>query len=137
MTGRPDPVRLAEEFLQKGLAKGPVLVSELEAAAQAAGLLRHGQRITHAKPFKRAKKSLSIQSVRNGFGSDGEWLWRLEKQPTPLVAAPSPKVASRIPSSWIDGVARRAAALGWDALALFGCCRHRPLVCRPAMICLV
>jgi hypothetical protein len=160
MTDRPDPVRLAEEFLQKGLVKGPVLVSELEAAARAAGLLRHGQRITHAKPFKRAKKSLSIQSVRNGFGSDGEWLWRLQKQPTPLVAAPSPKIAPRVPSSWIDGVARlshcrpptdiplhrwrqfladchqflgaggwaeRAAALGWDALALFGCCRHRPL----------
>jgi hypothetical protein len=158
--GRPDPVRLAEEFLQKRLAKGRVLVSELEAAARDAGLLRHGQRITHAKPFKRAKKSLSIQSVRNGFGSDGEWLWRLEKQPTPLVATPSLEVAPRIPSSWIDGVgglsqrrpppdiplhrwhqfvtdctqflgaggwAERAAALGWDAVALFGWCRHRPL----------
>jgi hypothetical protein len=25
-----------------------------------------------------------------------------------------------------SGWAERAAALGWDALALFGCCRHRP-----------
>jgi hypothetical protein len=25
------------------------------------------------------------------------------------------------------GWAERAAALGWDALTLFGCCRHRPL----------
>ena len=58
--GRPDPVRLAEEFLQRRLSKGPVLVSELEAAAQAAGLLPHGQRITHAKPFKRAKKVGSV-----------------------------------------------------------------------------
>jgi hypothetical protein len=32
MTGRPDPVAVATEFLQKGLGKGPVLVSELEAA---------------------------------------------------------------------------------------------------------
>jgi hypothetical protein len=74
---------------------------------------------------------------------------------------PSPEIAARIPSSWIEGVGRlsqrrpppdipphrwrqfltdctkflaspgewaeRAAALGWDAVALFGCCRHRPL----------
>jgi hypothetical protein len=72
---------------------------------------------------------------------------------------PSPEIAARIPSSWIEGVGRlsqrrpppdipphrwrqfltdctkflaspgewaeRAAALGWDAVALFGCCRHR------------
>jgi hypothetical protein len=56
MRGRPDPVGVAAEFLRKELAKGPVLVSELEAAARAAGLLGNGQRITHAKPFKRAKK---------------------------------------------------------------------------------
>jgi hypothetical protein len=59
MAGRPDPVRLAAEFLRKGLANGPVLVSELEAAARAAGLLGSDQRITHAKPFKRAKKALA------------------------------------------------------------------------------
>jgi hypothetical protein len=86
----------------------------------------------------------------------------LEKQPTPLVAAPSSVVAARIPSSWIEGIAHldhhrpptdvlshrwrqflgdcnnflasselwaeRAAALGWDAVTLFGCRRHRPLV---------
>jgi hypothetical protein len=103
-------------------------------------------------------------SVRNGFGSAGEWFWLLEKQPAPLVVEPPPEVAPRIPSSWIEGVARlshrcpptdipphrwrqfltdctkflaspgewaeRAAALGWDAVALFGCCRHRPLVRR-------
>jgi hypothetical protein len=26
-----------------------------------------------------------------------------------------------------SGCAERAAALGWNGLALFGCCRHRPL----------
>jgi hypothetical protein len=164
MTRRPDPVRVATDFLQERLAEGPVLVSELEAAARAAGLLGSGQRITHAKPFKRSKKSLGIQSVRNGFGSAGEWFWLLEKQPTPLVVEPPPEVAPRIPSGWIEGVARlsqrgpppdipphrwrqfltdctkflaspgewaeRAAALGWDAVALFGCRRHRPLVHR-------
>jgi hypothetical protein len=116
----------------------------------------------YPKPFKRAKKFLGIRSVRNGFGSAGEWFWLLEKQPTlTLVVEPPREVAPRIPSGWIDGVARlgqrrpppdipphrwrqfmtdctkflaspggwaeRAAALGWDAVVLFGCCRHRPL----------
>jgi hypothetical protein len=35
MTRRPDPVRVATDFLQERLAEGPVLVSELEAAARA------------------------------------------------------------------------------------------------------
>jgi hypothetical protein len=162
MTGRPNPVRLAAEFLRKRLARGPVLVSELEVAARAVGLLGDGQRITGAKPFKTAKKSLGIRSVRSGFGSAGVWLWLLEQQHNPSPdAEPASKAAPRIPSSWIEGVARldqrrpppdipphrwrqfvsdcnkflaypgewaeRAAALGWDTLALFGCCRHRPL----------
>jgi hypothetical protein len=105
MRGRPDPVGVAAEFLRKELAKGPAVVSKLEAMAQAAGLLRGGQSITDAKLFKRAKKSLGIQSVRNGFGS-GVWLWRLERQPTPIVAEPSSVAVPRIPSSWIEGVAR-------------------------------
>jgi hypothetical protein len=106
MSGRPNPAGIVAEFLRKGLAEGPVLVSDLEASAQAAGLLGNDQRITHAKLFKGAKKSLGIKSVRNGFGSAGECLWLLTKQPTPRVAAPSPVVAPRIPSSWIEGVAR-------------------------------
>jgi hypothetical protein len=159
MSGRPDPACHAVEFLRKELANGPVLVSELEAAARAAGLLGSDQSISDAKLFKRAKKSLNIRSVRNGFGSAGEWFWLLET-PAPLVADRPSKVAPRIPSSWIEGVGRltphrpppdvpmhrwrqfltdcnqflgpsgwaeRAAAKGWDALALFGCCRLRPL----------
>jgi hypothetical protein len=107
MTVRPDPVGLATEFLKKGLGRGPVLVSGLEAAGRAAGLLGNAQCITGAKLFKRAKKSLGIRSVRNGFGSAGEWFWLLVKPPTlSLVAEPSPEIAARIPSSWIDGVAR-------------------------------
>ena len=81
MMGRPDPAGVVAEFLRKGLAKGPVLVSDLEVRARGAGLLGHDQPITHAKPFKKAKKSLGIRSVRNGFGSAGEWLWLLEKPP--------------------------------------------------------
>ena len=157
-----DRVSVRTQFLKTRLGRGPVLASELEAAARAAGLLGSDQRISDAKPFKRAKESLGIRSVRNGFGSAGEWFWVLEKQSTPsAVAEPDPEAASRIPSSWIEGVghlrqrrpppdmpahrwhqfvadctkfvaspgewAERAAALGWDAMTLFGCCRHRPL----------
>jgi hypothetical protein len=159
MTRRSDPLSI--EFLQNGLSNGPVLASELEAAARAAGLLRSDQRISDAKPLKRAKQSLGIRSVRNGFGSAGEWFWVLEKQSTrSAVAEPASEAAPRIPSSWIEGIghlsqcrpspdlpahrwgqfltdchkflnspawAERAVALGWDALALFGCRRHRPL----------
>jgi hypothetical protein len=81
--------------------------------------------------FKRAKKFLGIRSVRSGFGDGGEWLWRLERRPAspvsqPLVQplarsvsiedtyaegldpeeVPADVRARRIPSSWIDGVAR-------------------------------
>src|ERR1700730_3832844 len=73
--------------------------------AQAAALLVNGQRITHAKLFKQAKKSLGIRSVRSGFGAGGEWLWLLEKPAAPPVTATSSVVAS-VPSSWIEGVAR-------------------------------
>jgi hypothetical protein len=108
------------------------------------------------------KRSVGIRSVRNGFGSAGEWFWLLEKQPAPsAVAEPDSEAAPRIPSGWVEGVghlsqrrpppdvpphrwrqfvadctkflaspgawAERAAALGWDAMTLFGCCRHRPL----------
>src|SRR5215470_19475909 len=100
VAGRPDPVSVRTEFLQEGLDKGPVLVSELEAAARAAGLLGSDQSISEAKLFKRAKKSLGIRSVHSGFGSAGKWFWLLEPQPAPLVADPPSDVASLIPSSW-------------------------------------
>jgi hypothetical protein len=73
--------------------------------ARAAGLLGEHQRITHAKLFKKAKKSLGIRSVRNGFGCAGEWLWLLES-PAPLLVEPPSPVAPRTHSSWIEGVAR-------------------------------
>jgi hypothetical protein len=59
---------LVTEFLRDALAADAVPVPELDAKAQAAGLLGEGQRITHAKVFKRTKKFLGIKSVRNGFG---------------------------------------------------------------------
>ena len=55
MSRRPDPAGAVPEFLRKALARGPVLVSDLEASAQEAGLLGNDQRITHAKLSKKQK----------------------------------------------------------------------------------
>jgi hypothetical protein len=41
--GRPHPAGVVAEFLRKGLGSGPVVVSDLEAMAHAAGLLADGQ----------------------------------------------------------------------------------------------
>ena len=68
------------EFLLNVLAGGSIGVPKLEALARSSGLLSEGQRITHAKVFKQAKKSLGIRSVRDGFGSGGAWTWVLDQQ---------------------------------------------------------
>jgi hypothetical protein len=49
---------LVTEFLGDALALGALGVPEPEARARAAGLLGEGQRITHPKVFKSAKKFL-------------------------------------------------------------------------------
>ena len=121
------PRRLSEalvtEFLRDALGVSALGVPELEARARAAGLLGERQRITHAKVFKTAKEFLGIRSVRRGFGDGGEWLWRLERQAASPISkpvsiedtyaealdpeeVPADARARRIPSSWIDGVAR-------------------------------
>ena len=64
-------------FLRNSLAEGAQEVLKLEAMARTEGLLGDRQRITHAKPFKRAKHSLRIRSVRAGFGPSGGWHWVL------------------------------------------------------------
>ena len=173
-------------FLQRSLAGGALGVSELEVKARAAGLLGERQQIQHAKAFKKAKKSLGIQSRRDGFGVRGKWVWLLPAQsvsltrdgaaktdfdaaekthPGPIANTPETLPAElenrRIPRQWVDAVvhldynrppagvplirwrqlindchkflaaeenwAERAAVLGWDAFALFGCHRSRPL----------
>lgn len=158
MTTHPRTADLVAKFLQDVLADRPLGVPKLEGMARAAGLLDQSQRITHAKVFKTAKKALRIRSVRNGFGSGGEWVWVLDRE----VALPVIEAKRRVPLEWVTGVAslrhdhppsdipphrwrqfasdckifltarekwaERAAELGWDALALFGCHRHRPLM---------
>src|ERR1700730_16707016 len=122
MTNRVHSAVVAE-FLQNALAGDALGVAELEARARTARLLGEGQRITHAKVFKKAKKSLGIKSLRNGFGDGGEWLWWLERRPASPVSepvsiedtyaealdpeeVPADGRARRIPSSRIDGFAR-------------------------------
>jgi hypothetical protein len=168
--------------------------------ARAAGLLGEHQCISQAKQFKRAKNTLGIQSVRQGFGPGGGWTWVLPqpagapasdtKPKEPVMqaepergavfgdgivgAAPTGSLIDDVemppefrdivgvPSSWLEGIARlerlgppkdvlphrwrqfvvdcfkfvilpegwarRAADLGWDAFALFGCSRRNPRV---------
>jgi hypothetical protein len=97
MTGRRYAARAAK-FLRDVLADAPLCVPELERLAREAGLLDDRQRITHAKVFKVAKKSLGIRSVRNGFGSAGEWLWLLDKQAArPVTDVSGQRVAGSAP----------------------------------------
>jgi hypothetical protein len=49
------------DFLRSALAGSAVSVPNLETMARAAGLLGKRQRVTHAKLFKRAKKTLGIR----------------------------------------------------------------------------
>jgi hypothetical protein len=74
----------AAGFLRHALARGALDISELEVKARAEGLLGQHQQIQHAKAFKKAKKALDIQSIRNGFGSGGKWAWSMPLQATQI-----------------------------------------------------
>jgi hypothetical protein len=166
MNARPAEPELVK-FLRAALAEQARPVTKLEASARAAGSLNERQRITHAKAFKRAKRTLGIRSLHAGFGARSQWLWELPRENTPSVKAESQAApAHRIPSDWVEGVAcldperrppdvpghrwrqfvndcenflspsedwaERAARLGWDAIALFGCAPRRPLDYSPS-----
>src|SRR5215467_12386573 len=95
------------DFLRATLAGRAHPVTKVEASARAAGLLKEGQRIAHAKAFKRAKRTLGIRSLHAGFGARSQWLWELPRKNEPSAeAAPEPPPAPRIPSDWLEGVAR-------------------------------
>src|SRR5262249_33634786 len=98
-------------FLRNSLAEGAQDVLTLEAMARTEGLLDDRQRITHTKPFKRAKHSLRIRSVRTGFGTNGVWRWELASDrdgasTAPPVASQPVRAERRIPVGWVEGVAR-------------------------------
>ena len=97
------------EFLRDALAVKALGVLELEAKAQATGLLGEGQSITNMKVFKRAKKSLGITSRRTGFGARSQWLWQLPpRSDAPIKTESETPRENRapIPIDWVEGVAR-------------------------------
>jgi hypothetical protein len=65
-------------FLLEVLSGGDIAVPILEAQAREMGLLGKQQAITSSKPFKRAKRTLGIRSLRIGFGTNGRWFWGLK-----------------------------------------------------------
>ena len=99
------------EFLRKALAHEALGVPKLNAMARAVGLLGDGQRITQAKPFRRAKDALRIRSIREGFGAGGRWAWKLPPSsdaPARTAATTQERSAPHpaIPREWVEGVAR-------------------------------
>jgi hypothetical protein len=99
-TQRPASPRRAStslvlEFLGLTLADGPVAVTDIEAKARAAGLLGPYQKVTGAKLFRRAKKSLGIRSRRVGFGAAGDWFWELPAPPCSRVPERSEEPAAK------------------------------------------
>jgi hypothetical protein len=110
------PRRLSEprvtSFLRDALADEALGVAKLDAMARSAGLLDEGQDIAQAKVFRRAKRSLGIRSVRDGFGAGGGWLWELPRDPENRAPPPSPiapqpvRKDQLVPREWVEGVAR-------------------------------
>jgi hypothetical protein len=130
VTDRAPNTAAVANFLQRALVAGAIDVTRLEAVARAAGLLGKRQQIQHAKAFKKAKKSLGIRSIREGFGSKGNWAWLLPANPVKpakkevdctkdantcerarsvivnLNGLPAELLSGRIPPHWVDGIAR-------------------------------
>jgi hypothetical protein len=99
------------EFLRKALVVESLGVPKLDAMARAAGLLTERQHITSAKLFRRAKRSLGIRSIRDGFGPGGSWAWELPCgfDVSAAISArhePSTPREPVVPREWVQGVAR-------------------------------
>lgn len=61
------------DFLRVKLEYGPVLVTELQRRAKAAGI--------SDRTLKRASSVVGVKKDRDGFGPGGKWVWRLKDQP--------------------------------------------------------
>ena len=59
----------AKSFLQDLLAKGPISTKEIEKDADGKGFAWG--------TIRRARKALRVEAVREGYGKDGVWKWRL------------------------------------------------------------
>ena len=94
-------------FLRVALADRRRSVTELEASARAAGLLKERQNIANVRAFREAKSSLAVRSVRAGFGASGQWLWELPRESQGSAKAGRQTAPRRlIPSYWVEGIAR-------------------------------
>jgi hypothetical protein len=133
VTDRAHRAAAVTDFLQRALVGGALDVAQLETVARAAGLLGKRQQIQHAKAFKKAKRSLGIRSIRDGFGSKGKWAWLLPAKPVKpakkeldrtkdantreqarsvivnLNGLPAELLSGRIPPHWVDGIAASKA----------------------------
>ena len=77
----------AKTFLQEALGSRPVLVSDLEAEARAAGLLGERQRLSYNKAIRAAADILGVVRRREGFGPGAVYRWSLPDTPSgPMVA---------------------------------------------------
>src|SRR5262249_54295139 len=78
----------ARAFLHHLLEKAQSIpVKQIEAEARAAGLLSSRQPLSQCKPLRDARMMLKLHIVREGFGSDGRWVWtrqdpREQQEPT-------------------------------------------------------
>jgi hypothetical protein len=146
---------LVTEFLRDALAVDALGVPELEARARATGLLGERQSITHIKVIRSRRAGFGVRSQwlwQMPRQSEASIEPELGPGPEPRVAIPIDWVQrvacldhDRGPDDvprhrWRQFVddcrnflspsenwAERAARLGWNAMALFGCAPKRPL----------
>ena len=82
--GKSGKLGQAEAWLKEMLAKGPVPQKELERLAGIEGISE--------STLGRAKRAIGVKSCREGYGSEGEWYWRLPDHSVPI--PPSENLAS-------------------------------------------
>lgn len=73
----PTMAEEAEKLLREVLAKGRMVVQDIEAEARAAGMLSANKEIRNSKPFRKACDKLRIVHDREGFGPGAKYYWRL------------------------------------------------------------
>jgi RecA-family ATPase len=92
----------AADILREELRNGPVPVEELKALAE-----RHGMSF---KTFRRAKESVGVVAVREGFGSAGRWSWRIDGQ------SPCPSKADSELSTYGNGAEGQGVSGDGDSI---------------------
>ena len=74
--GRSSAIEEAKDWLREQLADGPVPAADVKAAADRDGI--------KSRTLDRAKSALGVMASREGFGTEGRWVWTLPH------SAPSP-----------------------------------------------